>query len=430
MMPTPNPRKSMPLDLTPILDSRITDQTKGVPGGTAPFALRDIAAQGWNVLREDLPLPLMVLRQSALLANATVMQQYTAAAGVDLAPHGKTTMAPQLFDLQLRTGSWGITAATADQVLVMRRHGVQRIILANQLVGRANVAAVVQELNADASFDFYCLVDSPELADRLAADARDAGLTRPIQVLLEAGAAGKRTGCRDHATATATLQAIRRHPGILALAGIEGFEGVLPDAAAVDQFLAFTVSLVDLLEPGDLEGRSELLLTAGGSAYFDRVVAAFTGVTAPIPTRIVLRSGCYLTHDSGIYDQLMDATRSRGWRHTLQPALEAWCAVQSRPDPDLAVLTMGKRDVPYDSGLPVPLRIYRRGQGFLPAPAGELIGTNDQHGMWRIPADADLQVGDLVACGISHPCTAFDKWRLIPVVDDDYTVIDGILTYF
>lgn len=32
--------------------------------------------------------------------------------------------------------------------------------------------------------------------------------------------------------------------------------------------------------------------------------------------------------------------------------------------------------------------------------------------------------------GISHHCMTFDKWRLIPLVTNDYEVLDAIRTYF
>jgi len=35
-----------------------------------------------------------------------------------------------------------------------------------------------------------------------------------------------------------------------------------------------------------------------------------------------------------------------------------------------------------------------------------------------------------VCLGISHPCTAFDKWQLIPVVDEEYRIVDVVRTFF
>ena len=52
-----------------------------MPGGIAPIALRDIGSQGWNLLREDLPLPLAVLRESALAHNGDWMRRFLEASG-------------------------------------------------------------------------------------------------------------------------------------------------------------------------------------------------------------------------------------------------------------------------------------------------------------------------------------------------------------
>jgi len=54
----------------------------------------------------------------------------------------------------------------------------------------------------------------------------------------------------------------------------------------------------------------------------------------------------------------------------------------------------------------------------------------DQHAYLSVDTDVDLRVGDLLRFGISHPCTAFDKWRHIPVVDGDHRVVDVLHTYF
>ena len=55
---------------------------------------------------------------------------------------------------------------------------------------------------------------------------------------------------------------------------------------------------------------------------------------------------------------------------------------------------------------------------------------NDQHTYLRVPAEADVRVGDLIGSGISHPCTTFDKWRALFTVDDSYRVTGAILTFF
>jgi D-serine deaminase-like pyridoxal phosphate-dependent protein len=136
----------------------------------------------------------------------------------------------------------------------------------------------------------------------------------------------------------------------------------------------------------------------------------------------VLRSGCYLTHDDGLYARVSPLPE-------LRPALELWAHVLSCPEPGLAIAGFGKRDAPYDLGLPTVLALLRAGAPCAPEGALVVEAMADQHAFIRDPSGS-LRVGDVLRCGISHPCTAFDKWSLIAVVDDDDLVVDAVRTLF
>jgi D-serine dehydratase len=347
----------------------------------------------------EIPLPVLVLRESAVAHNLALMQRWCEERGVSLAPHGKTTMAPALIARQLEAGAWGMTAATVPQMAVMRAAGARRLILANQLVGAPEIAWFERER---AGAEAYCLVDSVEGVRALAA-----GVQRPLGVLIELG--GPRAGCRTLEQALAVADAVA--PPLL-LAGVEGFEGTLPEDA-VDGFVDRLRELVEVLDArGAFSAVDEIIATAGGSAFFDHVVERlrFSGLSRPV--RVVLRSGCYVTHDDGIYAESSPLSG-------LRAALELWARVLSCPEPGLAIAGFGKRDAPYDLGLPIVRR-----------PGGVTVeALNDQHAYLRDP-DGVLSLRDTVVCGISHPCTAFDKWPVIGVVDDDDVVIDAIRTYF
>ncbi|PXA96219.1 hypothetical protein DMC47_18080 [Nostoc sp. 3335mG] len=421
------------------LDETLLDgRTKGIPAGTTPFALKDIAGKGWNVLREDLPMPLMLLKRSALDQNAAVFGQYLTSHDLSLAPHGKTTMSPQIFAEQLGHGAWGMTAATVNQVQVMHHYGVKRVLLANQLIGKAHLAGIAALIDADPEFDFLCFVDSVAQLDNMLGHLRGLRPARPIRVLLEIGAVGGRTGLRSGAEALALANKLASSDqSLVRFAGLATFEGVVPgidkDPMLVEPFAQSIVDIARVLPQSLYAGLDEFILSGGGSSYFDIVADRFLTLDLPVPVRVLLRSGCYVTNDSGAYKKAQDEAKAdprRSWKSDLEPALEAWAYVQSMPEPGLAFLSMGKRDVPYDSGLPVPFRRYRPGVGFLPVGEATIFATNDQHAYVRLGAGSEWQVGDLVASGVSHPCTAFDKWRFLPIVDDDYTVIDGVLTFF
>jgi D-serine dehydratase len=417
---------------------------KGLPI-TEPLRQGAIGVQGWNVLHGDTSFPVAILKTSALLHNLEWMRQFCASYGATLAPHGKTTMSPQLFGAQLANGAWGITLASATQVQVAHRFGVRRVLLANQLVGRADINSVLQLMHDDPDFECIVLADSLAGVARLAEAVAARPRARALPVLVELGLAGKRAGCRSLEQALTVARAIAGAPG-LALAGFEGYEGLLvssdraADVQAVTDFLGRLAALVGTADDEGLFVGTEILLTAGGSAYFDLVARGFEQVGGfSRPVRAVLRSGCYLTSDHGSYERLIAQLEQREQTVAgsgLRPALEVWSVVQSRPEPDLAILTMGKRDASYDEDLPVPLYTHRPGPG-MPAtlPEGcKIFKMNDQHAYLRLPGGHPicdlLAVGDLVGCGISHPCTTFDKWPLLLAVDDDYAVRHAINTFF
>ena len=405
---------------------------KGLPI-TEPLRQGAIGVQGWNVLRADTSFPVAVLKTAALRHNLDWMRDFCARHNATLAPHGKTTMCPQLFGAQLDNGAWGMTLATATQVQLAHRFGVRRVLLANQLVAPADIASVLRLMRDDPDFECYSLADSQDGVARLAAAVAQQPLARPLPLLVELGIPGKRAGCRSSDEAMAVARAIAAAPG-LQLAGIEGYEGLLGDVAAINAFVAQLAGLLRACDAEGLFGGAQILLSAGGSAYFDLVARGFGGVHgASLPVQAVLRSGCYLTSDHGMYQRLLgelDEREAAG--DGLRPALEVWSMVQSLPEPTLAILTMGKRDASYDVELPLALFSHRPGPGLpQPLPAGaQIVKMNDQHAYLQLPAGHALTVGDLVCCGISHPCTTFDKWPLLLAVDDDYNVRYGVNTFF
>ena len=422
--------KAASLDLDRILDTEVDWRFKGFPAGT-PVALRHVRERGWNALGGDFMMPVMLLKASALRHNVDAMAALCDRTGVYLSPHAKTSMAPQLVQMQLTAGAWAITAATTWQARVWRSFGVDRIILANELVEPGSIEWLAQEQRRDPDFDFYCLVDSVAAVKAL---DRSPG----FKVLLELGFTGGRTGCRDETQALEVAAAVKASSHVT-LAGVECFEGIIhadkidDTLKSVDGLLGRIRALTQELDgEGYFERAAEIVLTAGGSAFFDRVINELGkrwGLSKPV--RTVLRSGCYITHDAAHYhDASPMGSRIKG-TDPLEEAFEVWGVVLSMPEPGLALLGFGKRDVPYDMDLPVP-RYIKRGREAVRefARPAKIFNTNDQHAYLRLDTDEDVRVGDLVGCGISHPCTAFDKWRLIPLVDDDYRVIDAIMTFF
>lgn len=430
------------MTLDSLLQTTLDRCVKGLPPAAAPMRLGEVGTRGWNLLNGDLPLPVAVIKRAALDHNSRWMRRFLELTDAKIAPHGKTTMAPQLFAKQLADGAWGITVATVGQMLVARSFDVGRIVLANQLVGRQEIATVAEELRRDPQFDFYCLVDSLEGVRRLVEVTANASIGRPLQVLLEGGFAGGRTGCRTAEGALAVARAVKAAPQ-LALRGVEGFEGLLTSGRAAEQdakvaaFLDYLVEIARQCAAEKLFAPGPIILTAGGSAFFD-LAATRLHNAAPQGVEVVIRSGCYLTHDSKSYRDLvgrlmerMPAAKSLG--EGLEPALEVWAYVQSRPEPGRMIATMGKRDVGFDVTLPILEQWYRPGLHSAPQPTdglGTVVALNDQHAHIEVPKDAPFQVGDLLSFGVSHPCTTFDRWQLIYEIDERHNVMGAIRTFF
>jgi D-serine dehydratase len=427
----------------------------------------------------DIAMPAMLLKQTALENNLAVMAQYATEHGFVLAPHGKTTMAPKLFQRQLDAGAWAITVANMAQAAVAYYAGAQRVLVANEVVSQADARAIAKALDDKICLtsgsssartltetdpptrrqsvgsgplrppvapgrserrELYCLVDSVAGVELLDRNLGRAGMSDRVGVFVELGVPGGRTGARSEDEAVAVASAVRTSAH-LRLVGVEGYEGLLvpdrsPEALAkVDDYLDGLRRLTTrLADEGAFSGNGPVLVSAGGSRFFDRV-AAVLGEKANYgghDVLLVVRSGCYVVHDHGTY---ANASPLSGHGHHgpgLQGALEVWADVLSVPEPGLAIVGLGRRDVSYDLGLPVTLAVGRREDGRVEPFAGwQLSQLNDQHGYLQFgDKRPPVQVGDRIGFGISHPCTAIDKWRTVLLVSDDYEILDQIATFF
>ena len=425
--------------LSDIANVRLAPGTKGLPLDGSMERLGDLAGRGLNLLRGDLPMPVAVLKRSALDNNLEVMQAYIERVGVKLAPHAKTTMCPQLFARQLSHGCWGLSVATMTQFKVCHDLGVERLILANQLVGRSEIAGLARLWATTPEREYYVLVDSSQGAKAIADTFSHFSGAPPARLLIEMGMPNGRCGVRTLEEGLALARFIQSLPHV-ELHGVEGYEGLIVsdhaahDAAAVSDYLGNLLRLYELLLAESLfADPDQIIVSAGGSAYFDLVAHVLSGGSkALVP---IVRSGCYLTHDSGFYRRLLRHMEDRsveGPAPRLIPALEVWSRVISRPQPDQAIVMLGKRDVSYDIDLPAARWFFREGSHDARRAIDGLVVNklNDQHAYLTVPAGADLAIGDLLGFEISHPCTTFDKWSLLLEVDDDYTVVGGLKTFF
>ena len=403
-----------------------------------------VAPTGEPARTGELASPVAVIHDGDLDHNISAMAAWCAQQSVQLAPHGKTTMAPQIFRRQLDAGAWGLTVASAAQARVAVAAGARRVLLANEVVDPVSVAVLTGLLRDHPGLAVWVYIDSPDgallldTACRTTGLADDPGVSARLSVLLELGEAGLRAGLRTDAEALDLARFTAARTG-LRLAGAAGFEGVLgSDGAAGDAVARFCRRLVavtgQLARVGLLTvtAQQPAVVSAGGSTYYD-VVARELGhvhdVVGPSrPVEVVLRSGCYVTHDHGLYARSAPAARGASGPE-LRPALQVWARVLSRPEPTRAVLDAGRRDLSYDAELPVPLWI-----GQTPARRRPLRATvealSDQHTWLGLGPDTSVAVGEWVGLGISHPCSTFDRWRELLLVDDDASILGTVETCF
>ncbi|MFE7197379.1 type III PLP-dependent enzyme domain-containing protein [Microbacterium oxydans] len=405
----------MPLQIP---DPVLGTWTKGFPAHAAGLRLSQVGDADLHL--SDLVTPVLTVHEGALAHNEETVFAWARERRVLLAPHGKTTMAPALWQRLLDAGAWGISVATPWQAEVAVDAGVSTVLIANAVTDLAAVRRLGVLLAGDPDLRVLCWADSVEGVAILAQGMRDA--TRPLDVMVELGGAHGRTGARTMQEGERIGKAVSEASG-LRLAGVAGYEGPFgPDrseasVAAVDAYLRTLVDLHARLEyPEDIRP----VLSAGGSAFPDRAAAVLASAGGDVD--VVLRSGAFQIHDDGFYSRMSPFGPLVGTA-PLRSAMHAWSRVVSQPEDGLALLDAGRRDVPFDLDLPIPQNVH-----------GEITALNDQHAFLSLTGDDTVAVGDVVRLGLSHPCTAFDKWRVVAVIDDpdaaDPRVIGAVATCF
>ena len=389
-----------------------------------------ISASGWNVAHGDTATPVATLNSRMLETNAHSMEEWCSAHGVAIAPHAKTTLSPELVALQERHGAWGMTAALPRQVAALWNQGVQRVLLANEVSDPAAIVWLAGHVAAHPDCQLLLYADSVDGVHLL--ERALASLDREVRldVLVELGQSGGRTGARTVAEGEDVAREVLASPR-LRLAGVAGYEGTIGshrDAGVLEGVDAFLDDVGKLAE--SLSGKFEVpepVITAGGSIFFDRVVSVLAERVQRLGGVLVLRSGCYLIHDHGLYAHETPESAGVADAPRFEAALAVWARVVSTPEPGRALLDAGRRDLSHDAGLPVALERCRGDDRLDLSDRAVVSGLSDQHTFLDFPADVDIRIGDMVKLGISHPCTTLDRWRTLLLTDDD-DVVTGLVT--
>ncbi|MBX5172396.1 amino acid deaminase [Rhizobium sp. NZLR1b] len=423
----------------------IDDRVRGFPPGNPPLSPAAIGTQGWKPYDGRMALPLISLDRRAFAGNVELMMAYVKCHGADIAPHAKTPMSTVLADALLSAGAWGTTVADIRQAAVLLKAGQRRLILANEIGGIAAARRLAALLGHYPDAEFHIFVDSITLVEALRSAWQERADLPPLGLLVEFGAG--RAGLRSAAAAEVILDAILAiETPAFRLTGIAAYEGAAATANAdetmhrIDALMALTADFLPKIR-ARIGKERPLLVTSGGSVFFDIVVARLSAAVAADPAcRLVLRSGAIFFHDHGIYERGLAGLDARGGLRIggetvsaaagFRPALRVWAEVLSRPEPQLAICGMGMRDVAMDQGLPRPLALYRHGARLTDLGSADVLRLNDQHAFVTLADGSDIAVGDVIEFGISHPCTCLDRHAILYGLDPDHSVTAAYLTSF
>lgn len=398
------------------------------PAGVSPTQFEDtLARERPDLFTGPFSWPVMTLDAADLDHNMAVMAAFCARTGFELAPHIKTHMSRQLWQRQHAAGAWGATVATGGQMRTARSWGTRRLLLANQLLDPREIAWLAREARgAEDGFEAWVYADSRTGVDLLAADLATPQVRERVGVLIERGHVGGRTGVRTLAEVRDLAQAAAEAG--LRVVGVSGYEGSVAKGSSPEALGAVARFCTDLLESAEAVApmvQGTVVLSVGGSAYLDVVEQALS--TATDRVRVIVRSGAYLTHDHGLYDRADPWARMEPPAR-LEPALRLWAQVHSTPEPGLVLCGAGRRDAPFDADLPIPLRVHpASGAGPARPVRGTTTRLNDQH--LFLHTEDPVDIGEVIEFGVSHPCTSFDKWAVLPVLEGQ-RVVELVHTQF
>ena len=398
----------------------IEGKFKGFPIDSYGKTLEQFLATKPNLFTANFQFPIMVLKESAVKNNIAQMMSFCNSVNAQLAPHVKTTMSPQLAQMQVAAGATALTVANFWQGSIFLKYGFKNLIIANEVLDPTAIAEIAK-INKQKQAEIIFYVDSILALEII---QKFTPLEGEQNLFIEIGAENGRGGVRELSLVEQLAQRIKTDQR-LNLIGVTGFEGAVPDAARgrrgerkVSKFCQKIVAAAELAYP--YKSDQPFVISAGGSAYFDIVARELNKFEKP--RRLLLRSGGYITHDHKYYEEIYPfASTDRSF----QPAIEVWGQVISKPERDFGVLNLGKRDIGNDLHNPIPIKSY---DGQVKSFSAVIEKLNDQHGYLR--GKQEFSLAQLIGLGISHPCTTFDKWGLIPLVNDDYDLIDCMQTFF
>ncbi|PRX97783.1 alanine racemase [Allonocardiopsis opalescens] len=350
---------------------------------------------------DGLMTPALLVDRGRLAANVAEMAERTAARGVALRPHVKTSKSLDVARAQLAAGAIGFTCSTPAEVRLLQDAGIGGLVWAHQPVGPAKLAFAVAAARRGG---LTVTVDSVEVAAPLGEALAEAGTSLPVLIEVDTGLG--RTGA-DPGDVLALAEALTRWPA-LRLCGVLTHEG---------QLYAHAGDRAGLERAGRragevMAGLGERLRAAGHPAGIVSVGSTPGATSTPfVPGVTETRAGTYVYYDA---NQV-----ALGSVPLERCALTVLATVVSTRRRGTAIIDAGLKAMSSDRSV--------TGEGFgavlAPTPGGgpldgvAFTAANEEHGFLTGPGTARLTVGDRVRIVPNHACTTVNMWSEAQVLD-------------
>jgi D-serine deaminase-like pyridoxal phosphate-dependent protein len=336
--------------------------------------------------KSDLDTPALCLDIEAVQANIDRMAAFCRDGPTRLRPHTKTHKSPILAQMQLAAGAIGVTCAKLGEAEVMAAAGIKDILIANQMVGAAKIARLV---NLAAYTEVMVCVDDFANVCELDAAAQAKGVQ--LRVLIEVDIGMGRCGVLPGEPALELARAVASSPG-LRFEGVMGYEGHTVFVADVEERRRATeASLAQLVGTADLlrsNGITVSIVSSGGTGtHF--ITGRYPGVTE-------IEAGSYITMDAQYREEV-----GIDFAYALT-VLSTVINVHG----DHAIIDAGLKTMTRDFGLPL----------VLDPPGWKLTGLSEEHGHLERHGGSKLAVGDKVELAPNHGCTTIN-------LHDEYHVV-------
>jgi D-serine dehydratase len=425
-------------------DFPLTANLRGVPTDELPLKASDVAQLELSPADGRMNLPLLSLDIPTYEANRSAMLRVCKENACKIAPHAKTPMSPVLARDLVEHGAWGPSVADLRQADAMLRHRLQRVLIANEIGGRAAAQRLATLLRRYPDSQVFLFIDSTKMLSALGDIWKQDAELPVLRLLIDVGCG--RGGTNSQGEVEALLQGHSKiaEPRFI-LAGVACYEGTAnrPDATELDVALTelFNRTHKTLGAVRAAVGPDQpLILSAGGSSLFDEVISRCSPILQDVENcALLLRSGACFFSDHGPIRDRLRAVASRKLLSerscseiatAFSPALRLWAEVLSAGSNQNVICGVGLRDVAHDQGLPVPVALWRDGAKLAHLEgAAETLRLNDQHAFVRV-TDVTVDIGDVIEFGIRHPCTTIDKHDLIYGLNSDGKVVAVLRTFF